>query len=49
MTVTQLVKRGTAETMSVFILFEMLLMSLLISRLNGKGCRIYEWQSTFSQ
>ena len=37
MTVTQLVKRDTAETMSVFILFAMLLMSLLISRLNGKG------------
>ena len=36
MTVTQLVKRVTAEKKSVFILFAMSLMNLLISRLNGK-------------
>ena len=37
MTVTQLVKRVTAEKKPVFILFAMSLMSLLISRLNRKG------------
>lgn len=37
MTVTQLVTRVTAEKKSVFILFAMFLMSLLNSRLNGKG------------
>ncbi|CDK55236.1 Mobile element protein [Escherichia coli IS5] len=36
MTVTQLVKRVTAEKKSVFTLFAMSLMNLLISRLNGK-------------
>ncbi|EII56632.1 hypothetical protein EC33884_2028 [Escherichia coli 3.3884] len=34
---TQSVKRVTAEKKSVFILFAMSLMNLLISRLNGKG------------
>ena len=33
----QSVKRVTAEKKSVFILFAMSLMNLLISRLNGKG------------
>ncbi len=36
-TVTQLVKRVTAEKKSVFTLFAMSLMNLLISHLNGKG------------
>nr|ACK44385.1 truncated H repeat-associated protein [Escherichia coli] len=36
MTVTQLVKRVTAEKKSVLILFAMSLMNLLTSRLNGK-------------
>ena len=36
MTVTPLVKRVTAEKKSVFILFAMSLMNLLISHLNGK-------------
>ena len=39
MTVTQWVKRVTAEKKSVFILFAMSLMNLLISRLNGKGLK----------
>ena len=44
MTVTQLVKRVTAEKKSVFILFVMSPMNLLISRLNGKGLKNYAWQ-----
>ena len=39
MTVTQLVKRVTAEKKSVFILFAMSLMNLLISRLKWKGLK----------
>ena len=49
MTVTQLVKKITAEKKPVFILFAMSLMNLLISRLNGKVRRNYAWQSPFGQ
>ncbi|EOQ60069.1 H repeat-associated protein yhhI [Escherichia coli KTE33] len=40
MTATQLVKRVKAERKSVCILFAMSLMNLLISRLNGKDCKM---------